>query len=217
MPFSALIFDMDGTIVDNMRFHDAAWGEWHRRHGLPFDPDGFFATTAGRTNREILTDLFPGRDVAEIDALGEEKEAIYRELYRPRVAALAGLHALMSAADARGRPMSVATAAPPANQDVVLDALGIRARFRAVVAPSQGFRGKPHPDLFLAAAERMGVPAGACLVFEDAPLGIEAARRAGMKAVAITTMLSPEAFPDDDTVIARVADFTALDAAKLLG
>ena len=86
--------------------------------------------------------------------------------------------------------MAVGTAAPPANIEVVLDTLGLRQRFATIVSPSQGFRGKPHPDMFLAAAERMKVDPADCIVFEDAPLGVEAARRAGMRAVALLTPVS---------------------------
>jgi beta-phosphoglucomutase family hydrolase len=216
MPFKALIFDMDGTIVDNMPYHNKGWELWFRSRGLPFDADGFFARTAGRTNREILREVFPQADTATLDAMGEEKEGFYREAYAGHVAPLPGLLELMALADRRGVPMAVGTAAPPGNIAVVLDALSLRARFRTIVSPSQGFRGKPHPDMFLAAAERMGVAPADCLVFEDAPLGVEAARNAGMKAVALLTMLTAADFAGFDNVIATAADFTALDHAALL-
>jgi HAD superfamily hydrolase (TIGR01509 family) len=123
---------------------------------------------------------------------------------------------LLALAEARNIPKAVATAAPPGNIEAVLDRLDLRNRFVTVVSPSQGFRGKPHPDMFLAAAERMGAAPADCLVFEDAPLGIEAARRAGMKAVALLTMLAASDFSASGTVIAAVKDFTALDGAALL-
>jgi beta-phosphoglucomutase len=122
----------------------------------------------------------------------------------------------MAAADGRGVPMAVGTAAPPGNIEIVLDTLALRARFRTIVSPSQGFRGKPHPDMFLAAAERMGVQPAQCLVFEDAPLGVEAAANAGMKAVAMLTMLTAAGFSAYGNIIAAAPDFTALDASALL-
>lgn len=216
MRFRALIFDMDGTIVDNMRFHNEAWAIWHRRQGLPFDADGFFARTAGKANAEILGPLLAGADAAAIAREAEAKEAIYREIYAAHAAPLPGLMELLALAEARGVPKAVATAAPPGNIEAVLDRLDLRKRFVTVVSPSQGFRGKPHPDMFLAAAERMGAKPADCLVFEDAPLGIEAARNAGMKAVAMLTMLGPSDFPLDGSVIAAVKDFAALDGAALL-
>lgn len=208
-PVRGLIFDMDGTIVDNMRFHDDAWEAWHLSYSLPFDRPSFFARTAGRTNPEILRELFPDLAEEEIVRRGEEKEAIYRRLYTPHVRLMTGLDTLFDRADERGIAMAVGTAAPPGNIGVVLDTLGIRPRFRTIVSPSQGFRGKPHPDMFLAAAERMGIPPETCIVFEDAPLGVEAARRAGMRAVAVETMLTASAFAAYDNVIATLKDFSA--------
>lgn len=215
-PARALIFDMDGTIVDNMRFHDDAWEAWHQSQDLAFDRSSFFSRTAGKANSEILSGYFPGASAAELEAFGLHKEELYRDTYRPHVTALAGLLDLMAKAEAAGVPMAVASAAPPANIDLVLDTLGLRSRFATIVSPSQGFRGKPHPDMFLAAAERMGVHAETCLVFEDAPLGVEAAKRAGMKAVAILTMLGAEAFSHFDNVIASAVDFAKLDGLSAL-
>jgi beta-phosphoglucomutase family hydrolase len=216
LPARALIFDMDGTIVDNMRFHEDAWGKLLAAHGLPFDADEFFHRTAGMASDEILRPLFPDADPGEITRLGHDKELFYREAYRPHIAALPGLLDLMARADAAGLPMALASAAPPGNIDVVIDALGLRPRFATIIAPSQGFRGKPNPDLFLGAAERMRVAPEACIVFEDAPNGIEAARRAGMRAVAIMTMLDEKAFAGFDNVIASAKDFTGLDGLPAL-
>ena len=212
----ALIFDMDGTIVDNMRFHDDAWESWHVSNNLPFDRETFSARTAGMALGEIVGPYFPDATADEIAAMGDAKEALYREAYRPHVAATTGLLELMARADAARVPMAVGTAAPPPNIDVVLDTLGLRQRFATIVSPSQGFRGKPHPDMFLAAAERMKVDPADCIVFEDAPLGVEAARRAGMRAVALLTLLGAEAFSGYDNLIASVPDFTALDGLPAL-
>lgn len=210
-PIKGLIFDMDGTIVDNMRFHDDAWEAWHAKYALPFDRPSFFGRTAGRTNPEIIGEMFPDLSHEDIVARGMEKEALYVELYRPHVRPVAGLVDLMARAEAAAVPMAVGTAAPNENIAVVLDTLLLRPRFRTIVSPSQGFRGKPHPDMFLAAAERMGVTPAECVVFEDAPLGIEAARRAGMRAVAMLTMLKASDFAAFDNVIAAVPTFAELD------
>lgn len=215
-PAKALIFDMDGTIVDNMRFHDDAWESWYGQYGLPFERATFSQRTAGMAISDIIGPHFPGADAAELDRLAEEKESVYRETYRPHVAALGGLVELLDRARSHGVPVAVGTAAAPPNIALILDTLSLRERFATIVSPSQGFRGKPHPDMFLAAAERMGVAPGDCIVFEDAPNGVEAARRAGMRAVAVLTMLPAEAFAAFDNVVASVRDFAALDGHPAL-
>jgi beta-phosphoglucomutase len=215
-PAKALIFDMDGTIVDNMRFHDDAWESWYGQYGLPFERATFSQRTAGMAISDIIGPHFPGADAAELDRLAEEKESVYRETYRPHVAALSGLVDLLDRARSHRVPVAVGTAAAPPNIALILDTLALRERFATIVSPSQGFRGKPHPDMFLAAAERMGVAPGDCIVFEDAPNGVEAARRAGMRAVAILTMLPAEAFAGFDNVIASVTDFAALNGHRAL-
>ncbi|QCK84765.1 HAD family hydrolase [Phreatobacter aquaticus] len=212
----ALIFDMDGTIVDNMRYHDAAWAEWYGRHGLTFDAEVHFHSTAGRTTAETFASLKPGSTAADHAAWGAEKEALYHESYGPHVAELAGLSALLDAADACGLKLAVATAAPPVNIAFILDRLDLRRRFGAIASPSMGLRGKPNPDIFLKAAELLDVQPEACLVFEDAPLGVEAARRAGMQAVAVTTHVGPEAFLTYPNRIATIQDFTGFDLAGLM-
>lgn len=216
MPAKALIFDMDGTIVDNMRFHDDAWERWYGQYGLPFERATFSQRTAGMAIADIIGPHFPGADAAELERLAEEKEGVYRETYRPHVAALGGLIDLLDRARSHGVPVAVGTAAAPPNIALVLDTLALRERFATIVSPSQGYRGKPHPDMFLAAAERMGVAPADCIVFEDAPNGVEAARRAGMRAVAVLTMLPAEAFAGFDNIIASVTDFAALDGHPAL-
>ncbi len=215
-PAAALIFDMDGTIVDNMAFHEEAWGRLITSRGLPFEAAEFFHRTAGMAVGEIIAPLFPQATPAEVIALGEEKEAFYRDAYRAHVAAMPGLLPLMARAQSCGVPMAVASAAPPENIDLVLDTLGLRPHFATVISPSQGFPGKPHPDMFIEVARRMGVAPESCLVFEDAPNGVEAARRAGMRAVAMLTMLGADGFASYDNVIASAADFNALDRLPAL-
>lgn len=215
-PVAGLIFDMDGTLVDNMHVHNDAWETWHLRHSLPFSRETFFRETAGRANREVVKWAKPDATELELETLGLEKEAIYREIYRSQMTPMPGLTTVIAACEARGQRMSVATAATPENASLVLDGLDLRRHFVTVVSPSMGYRGKPHPDLFLAAAQAMDLEPAQCVVFEDAPLGIEAAANAGMRAVGVTTMLDAATLRAPNVVFS-IGDFTDGRLKGLLG
>lgn len=218
MSRQAFVFDMDGTIVDNMAFHTDSWLAFFARRGQVLDADEFFRATAGRQGGEIMR-AYLGEQLSdeEVGLLNHEKESVYRELYAPHRRTVAGFDALIARAEAEGVKLAVATAAPPANIAFTLDGLGLRKHFDAVVGAADVARGKPHPDVFLKAAERCGVLPEHCIVFEDAPLGVEAARRAGMRCVVLTTTLPPSAFTDFDNVIAIVRDFSELKTELLFG
>lgn len=211
----ALLFDLDGTVIDSMPLHHAAWATWYQRQGLAFDDAGFFAATAGRTNAEILAELFPALDDAQRWAMAEDKEELYREEAERSLQLVAGFAALPAQAQALGLQLAVCTAAPQANIEVAVRRFGIDQWARTITSPADGLRGKPHPDIFLEAARRLGVAPANCLVFEDAPLGIEAARRAGMAAVALTTSLPASAFAPYPNLRCTMADFVGLDLQTL--
>ena len=212
----ALIFDMDGTIVDNMAFHTKSWITFFERRGHAIDPDAFFRATAGRQGGEIIRSHF-GADLLddEVMLLNHEKEAVYRELYAPHLKTVAGFEDLVADARSQGILLAVGTAAPPANVEFTLDGLDLRRHFETIVGALDVARGKPHPDVFLEAARRCGAEPRDCIVFEDAPLGVEAARRAGMRVVVLTTTLPREAFAEFDNVIAIVDDFSSLSLDSL--
>jgi beta-phosphoglucomutase len=213
----AFIFDMDGTIVDNMGFHTDSWLEFFARRGKQYDPDAFFRETAGAQGREILRQrLGPDIPEEEIAVLAQEKDALYREMYAPHREAIEGFEDLVNQARKRGVALAVATSAPPANIVFTLDELDLRRHFDAVVGAADVKQGKPHPDVFLKAAEKLGVDPANCIVFEDAPMGVEAARRAGMRAVVITTTLPAEAFSEFGNVVRIVNDYAGLDVDDLL-
>jgi HAD superfamily hydrolase (TIGR01509 family) len=211
----ALLFDLDGTLIDSMPLHHAAWAAWHARHGVPFDDAGFFAATAGRTNDEILRELLPHLSEAELEVLAEEKELLYRAAAANSLQMIEGFEPLRAQARALGLKLAICTASPLGNMAVAFERFGLDRLVDTVVSPADGVRGKPHPDIFELAAKRLGVPAAACLVFEDAPLGIEAARRAGMRAVALTTSLPAAAFAGYDNRIRTLPDLRGLDLRDL--
>ncbi|QJE02591.1 HAD family phosphatase [Massilia forsythiae] len=212
----AFIFDMDGTIVDNMAYHTTSWLQFFSRRGFDYEPDTFFRETAGAQGSEILR-LRLGADLPdfEVALLAQEKDALYRELYGPHRRTIDGFDDLVVQARAHGVPLAVATSAPPANIVFTLDEMDIRRHFDAVVGAADVERGKPHPDVFLKAAETLGADPAHCIVFEDAPLGVEAARRAGMRAVVLTTTLPASDFAQFDNVIRIVRDFSQLTLADL--
>jgi HAD superfamily hydrolase (TIGR01509 family) len=184
----AVIFDMDGTIVDNMHLHADAFAVFAERHGLPPLTPEDRARLDGRRNSEIFPILFR-RDVPREEwvAYEEEKEGLYRELSRGRLLPMKGLQMLIDRLRASGVPIALATSAPALNVAHTLDELGLASAFSIVVRGDQVPRGKPAPDVFIEAARQLGVAPEDCLVFEDAPMGVAAAHAAGMPVVALTT------------------------------
>jgi beta-phosphoglucomutase len=184
----AVIFDIDGTIVDNMHLHAEAFAVFAERHGLPPLTKDDRARLDGRRNSEIFPILFK-RDVPrdEWQAYEHEKEGLYRELSRGRLSPMKGLHQLIDRLTADGIPVALATSAPKPNVTHTLAELNLADAFRIIVRGDEVARGKPAPDVFIEAARRLGVDPADCLVFEDAPMGIEAAHAAGMRVVALTT------------------------------
>lgn len=214
-PVQALIFDMDGTMVDSMPWHARSWTEFARRHGIDLPVQEILRLTTGRTGTECMRVLF-GRELgdAEAAALVDEKESLYRSLFGPVFREVAGFRDFAARAAARGLKLAVGTAGDRHNIEFSLSRLQI-APPDAVVGGDEGLPGKPEPAIFLEAARRVGVPPQGCIVFEDAPLGIEAAGRAGMRAVAVCTTHSAEELRGPH-VIAHVRDYHSLIETNFL-
>ena len=205
----ALIFDMDGTIVDNMGVHTAVWLELLSEYGLEMTPLQFQAATAGNTNSQLLRSLIdPEMSDAEVAAIAHKKEILYRERFRPFLKPVAGLVPLLEEAQRANVTLSVATAANQPNIEYVLDGLNLRHYFATVVGADDVLHGKPEPDLFLLVAERLSLDPKVCLVFEDSLAGLEAAHRAGMQSVAVTTSHGAEEMMIHPTVRQAIPDFT---------
>jgi beta-phosphoglucomutase family hydrolase len=212
----AFIFDMDGTLVDNMRFHTAAWGKMLAENGVEMNEHDFLVKTAGKTNREILPTVFGEISDERIIELGERKETLYRESFLPHRKTLPGAVEFLEAAQSLGIKMAVATAAPAANVEFILDGLNLRRFFRAITTATDVANGKPDPEIFLKSAEKLDIAPQNCLVFEDALNGFEAARRAGMKAIGIATVNSIEEILRFDSVVEARADFSDLNPGEVI-
>lgn len=199
MPLSirprAVVFDLDGTVVDNMALHAEAFARFAERHGLPPLTAEDRAKTDGRRNSEIFPLLF-NREMTREEWLAheEEKEGLYREVSRGRLTVVAGLSTLLDRAASHGMAVALATSAPALNVEHTLGEVGLTDRFPIVVRGDQVPRGKPAPDVFLEASRLLDVPCDGCLVFEDAPMGVTAARAAKMRVVGLTTTFSAEQF-----------------------
>ena len=184
----AWIFDLDGTLVDNMGHHERAWVEFFRRSGHPVDVDALRNFMSGKTAVDVVREFMsPDLSVAEVQRCAEEKENIYRELYGPELAPLDGLFDFLKEGKRHGITLVIGSAARRRNIDFVLNGLGITDLFAGIVSAENIARGKPDPEVFLKAAAIAGAKPSECLVFEDARFGLEAAQRAGMPAVLLTT------------------------------
>ena len=195
-PFShyqALIFDMDGTLVDSMPYHDQSWAVFLQEHQLNIDPETFDRDYHKGTLVEVMARLFPVISTeAELRAIGQRKEALYRELYKPHLETLPGVPDFLAALQKQNIPVGLATMGDQANIDFTLDGLGIRTFFDATTGGDQVTNGKPHPEIFMETARKLHVDPAQCLAFEDTQSGIESALAAGMEVVGVATQFSAE-------------------------
>lgn len=212
----AFIFDMDGTLVDNMRFHTEAWGQMLAENNVKMNAHDFLVKTAGKTNREIMPTVFGDISDERIAELGERKETLYRELFQAQRKTVDGALEFLEAAQKSGVRMAVATAAPVGNVEFILDGLDLRRFFQAVVTAADVSRGKPDPEIFLKSAEKLGVEPRNCIVFEDAIGGFEAAHRAGMRSIGIATVNSVEDILQLESVVEAHRDFVDLKPLELI-
>ncbi len=206
------LLDMDGVVCHNMPAHEEAWTSFFRGYGIEIDLADFRANTMGMPTREVLRYYFK-RDVPPEEARDAAlvKETLYRKLYLPQRAPAKGLLPFLKGARAGGYHVGLGTGSKDDNVAFILDGLQLRPWFDAVVDGGMVTRGKPDPETFLILADKLQVSPKKCVVFEDSLLGEEAARRAGMPVVAITTSHRPDEF-----TFARIKadDFTTLSPAK---
>lgn len=204
----AIIFDMDGVIIDNVTYHIKALQQFLKQFGKDVTEEEFQNDYNGRTIQEVILGLKPNADHEEVMRLSEEKEKIYRDLYQDFLAPTPGLMEFLSAAKKAGLKMAVATSAITANADFTLDGLNIRNYFDAVIDSTMVTKGKPDPQIYLKAADELNISPENCVVLEDALAGIESAKRAGMDVIGLYTSLKKEELPDG--LLLKIKDFREL-------
>jgi beta-phosphoglucomutase family hydrolase len=213
---NGVLWDLDGVLFDTGEYHFEAWSQVLQEYHIPFSRE-IFKSIFGMKNDEAIPGLAKKPlSVQEIREIGERKEERFRELIRGRIELLPGVRKWLDCFRAWGCRQAVASSAPQANVNVMLAETDIQSFFIGVVA-SEGLPGKPDPAIFLRAADKIGVPAGECVVIEDAVAGIEAARRAGMKCIAVTTTNPARLLEKADMIVARLSDLTEDQAARLFG
>ncbi|MCB8984560.1 MAG: beta-phosphoglucomutase family hydrolase [Ardenticatenaceae bacterium] len=216
--YEAFIFDMDGTLINNMPYHIQSWLALFADLGIHLTEQEFHQRLSGKTNAETVREVLGSQMTdSDITQIATRKEEQYRAIYGPQMQPVAGLADFLHQSQAAGVKTAVATSAGPDNIEFVLGGLGLAGAFTAVVGAHDVQNGKPHPEIFLTAAARLGVAPSACLVFEDSRAGIEAARRAGMDVVVITTALSASEAQPFANVITAAEDYRALEPRSLLG
>ncbi len=213
----AVIWDMDGVIVDTDVYHREAWIATFSRRGIDLTQDDVMATV-GRRNDDIVRRMI-GKEASRkiLDEIGGEKEADYRRRASGKITALPGVVDLLTQLERSGLKQAVVTSAPLANVRLVMESLELEQYFNCIVSEKDVKQGKPSPEGFLKAAQRMGVPAANCLVIEDAAVGVSAALNAGMSCIAVTTTHSECSLSHANLVVESLEDVAANQIRNLQG
>lgn len=203
----AFIFDLNGTMIDDMDFHIRAWHAILTSLGAELSVEQVKLECYGK-NEELLERIFPGRfSNEEMQAMILQKENTYQLEFKPHLKLISGLESFLQKAYAESIPMGIGSAALPMNINYVLDGLHIRHYFKSIVSAVDVTISKPHPETFLSCAKQLGVEPENCIVFEDSPKGVLAAKTAGMPCVVLTTMHSADEFEGADNILLKVPDY----------
>jgi beta-phosphoglucomutase len=215
---TGVIFDMDGVLVDSYQAHFESWRMIAAEEGLTIT-EKQFAATFGRTSREIIAAWW-GEELteAEIRKLDDRKEAAYRQILANDFPAMPGVRALIERLHNAGMALAIGSSGPPENIEVILDHLQAQSLFQAVVSGADVTRGKPDPQVFLKAAQRLGIPPDRCVVVEDAPLGVDAAHGAGAAAIGFaSTGRTREGLAKAELVVDSLEEITPEVVRRLVG
>ncbi len=213
----AAIFDMDGTLVDNNPYHFKAWKELFKQYNRPeVTPDLFNEKISGVPGMVIMRNFFgDDYDEEQMRTMFQEKTIRYREIYEPNMAPINGLERLLHELKNAGLKLAVASSATASNIDFVLNNLSIKSMFDTIVDGPRVSKPKPNPQIFLKAADDLGIKPEHCIVFEDSLSGIKSANAAGMKVIGITTSHTADELQPVDRVINDYAEVTERELAAL--
>lgn len=202
----AVLWDVDGVIVDSYEGHLLSWQETWAKRGIDFTEEDF-KRVFGMRNAEIVP-LYLGKDVSQetIEQIGWEKEDSFRRMVRGKITALPGVMTLFRDLRDNGYMQALVSSTPVENLEMIVDSLKIKPFFKEMISSKDVSRGKPDPQCFLLAAERMGVAPDRCIVMEDAVAGVEAAKRGGMHCVAVTTTNPAEKLKKADIIVSALTD-----------
>ncbi len=212
----AFLFDLNGTMVDDMSYHINAWHRIFNELGAAFSLERTKRECYGK-NHEILERIFPRRfSEAEKNKMSIEKEIQYQKEFAPHLRLIDGLPEFLEKAAKQNIKMAIGSAAILFNIDFVLDGLNIRHYFDAIVSADDVHRSKPDPETYLSCAKLLGVAPENCIVFEDAPKGVECAVNAGMQSIVLTTMHISEEFLNYPGILLCEKNYLTINPALLL-
>jgi beta-phosphoglucomutase family hydrolase len=205
--YKAFLFDLNGTMIDDMPYHIKAWHQILLEHDPSLSYERVKAECYGK-NEELLERIFPGHfSDNEKRQMTDAKEKRYKEVFKSELRLISGLHEFLDNSHRAGIKIGIGTAAIIGNVDFVLDGVQIRQYFDAIVSADDVDESKPHPETFLTCAQLLGVDPVDCLVFEDTPKGAESALNAGINCVIITTLHRREEFSNNENVIGFISTF----------
>lgn len=208
----AVLFDIDGTLLDNNEYHKKAWMQYLKDQGKEISDEEFNEYISGRTNKDAVEHLYGEITEEETNNHSLKKEEIYRKMYEPFIAPINGLIEFLKELKEHNIVMALATSGIQENIDFMFEHVLIKKYFKTIIQAKDVEKGKPEPEIFLKTAEALDMPAENCIVFEDSISGVQAGKAAGMKVVALTTTHSPEELHEADLVI---KDYTEVDFERL--
>jgi beta-phosphoglucomutase len=190
--FNGYIFDMDGVVIDNHKYHFKAWMEFAAKYNFHLNDEIYREKFNGKTNRDLFKMIFGDLTEEKIQALSFEKELRYQEIYKSEMIAHDGLIDFLKHLNRMGAKVALGTSAPTMNVDFTLDHLGLRDFFHVIIDGPQVTQGKPHPEVYLKCVHELGLLPEDCVVFEDSLAGLEAGKQAGCTIIGVTTSHSKE-------------------------